>query len=88
MELLMQIVLLMYMISIALLSARAIKGPTLGDRVLAIDVLTYISVVIFVLISIYMREPLLAMVAIPLALWVYALDIYVAKYLEQGDLGA
>lgn len=78
----------MYILSIALLSIRAIKGPTVGDQVLAIDVITYISIVIFILLSVYLREPFLAVVAIPLALWVYALDIYIAKYLEKGDLGA
>lgn len=87
-ETLMILVLAMYIISMMLLSVRAVKGPTIGDQVLAIDVITYISVVIFILLSIYLREPFLAVVAIPLALWVYALDIYIAKYLERGDLGA
>lgn len=77
-----------YTVSITLLAIRAIKGPTIGDQVLAIDVLSYITIVLFIVLSIYLREPLLSVVAIPLALWVYALDIYVAKYLERGDLGA
>lgn len=87
-EMLMITALAMYILSIVLLSIRAVKGPTIGDQVLAIDVITYVSVVIFILLSVYLREPFLAVVAIPLALWVYALDIYVAKYLEKGDLGA
>lgn len=87
-ETLMLVVLAMYVASMILLSIRAVRGPTIGDQVLAIDVVTYISVVVFILVSIYLREPFLAVVAIPLALWVYALDIYIAKYLERGDLGA
>ncbi|MEZ0394707.1 MAG: monovalent cation/H+ antiporter complex subunit F [Desulfurococcaceae archaeon] len=77
-----------YLAAIAILFVRAVKGPTLGDQVLAIDTMTYITIALFILLSIYFKEPILTVVAIPLALWVYALDIYVAKYLERGDLGA
>lgn len=82
------VVLIVYVISISLLSLVVFRGPTIGDQVLAIDAVTYISIVLMVLLSIYFKEPILVVVAIPLALWVYALDIYVAKYLERGDLGA
>ncbi|MCC6033906.1 MAG: monovalent cation/H+ antiporter complex subunit F [Desulfurococcaceae archaeon] len=82
------IVMFIYAIAILLLSIIALKGPTIGDQVLAIDVLTYISLVLFTLLSIYLKQPLLIVLVIPLALWVYSLDIYIAKYLEHGDLGA
>ncbi|MEM0002539.1 MAG: monovalent cation/H+ antiporter complex subunit F [Desulfurococcaceae archaeon] len=79
---------IIYTIAIALLTVIALKGPTLGDQVLAIDTITYATVVLMVLFSVFFKEPILTVVAIPLALWIYALDIYVAKYLEKGDLGA
>ncbi|MEM1639146.1 MAG: monovalent cation/H+ antiporter complex subunit F [Desulfurococcaceae archaeon] len=79
---------IIYTITIALLTVIALKGPTLGDQVLAIDTITYATVVLMVLFSVFFKEPILTIVAIPLALWIYALDIYVAKYLEKGDLGA
>ncbi|MEM4953561.1 MAG: monovalent cation/H+ antiporter complex subunit F [Desulfurococcaceae archaeon] len=79
---------IIYTIAIALLTVIALKGPTLGDQVLAIDTITYATVVLMVLFSVFFKEPILTIVAIPLALWIYALDIYVAKYLEKGDLGA
>jgi multicomponent Na+:H+ antiporter subunit F len=82
------IVLILYTVAIALFSIIALRGPTIGDQVLAIDAITYATVVLIVLSSIYFKEPTLSVVAIPLALWIYALDIYVAKYLERGDLGA
>jgi len=82
------VVMFIYVIAILLLSIIALKGPTIGDQVLAIDVLTYISLVLFTLLSIYLKQPLLIVLVIPLALWVYSLDIYIAKYLERGDLGA
>ena len=79
---------ILYTIAIGLLTVIALKGPTIGDQVLAIDTITYASVVLIVLFSIFFKEPILTVVAIPLALWIYALDIYIAKYLEKGDLGA
>ncbi|MEM4481232.1 MAG: monovalent cation/H+ antiporter complex subunit F [Desulfurococcaceae archaeon] len=82
------IVSIIYLLSILILVIRALKGPTIGDQVLAIDTITYLTIVLFVLYSIYFKEPILTIVAIPLALWVYALDIYISKYLERGDLGA
>lgn len=77
-----------YAVSIVLLSIIALRGPTLGDQVIAIDAITYMTAVLMVLFSLFFKEPILTVVVIPLALWIYALDIYVAKYLERGDLGA
>jgi multicomponent Na+:H+ antiporter subunit F len=79
---------IVYVAAILLLSIVALRGETIGDQVLAIDVITYTSLVLLSLIAIYLKQPLLIVLLIPLALWVYALDIYIAKYLERGDLGA
>jgi len=84
MEVVTPFIILVYAVSIILLLVRALKGPTIGDQVLAIDAMTYSVVTLMILIAIYLREAILVVVAIPLALWVYALDIYVAKYLEKG----
>ncbi|ADV65118.1 monovalent cation/H+ antiporter complex subunit F [Desulfurococcus mucosus] len=81
------VTILVYALSIIIVFVRALKGPTIGDQVLAIDVMTYATVTLMVLIAIYLREAILVVVAIPLALWVYALDIYVAKYLEKKEMG-
>lgn len=88
MILLLIIVLALYLASIVLYSMIVFRERSIGDQVLAIDAVTYASVVLIVLFSIIFREPILVVVAIPLALWIYALDIYVSKYLEKGDLGA
>lgn len=87
MESLLLLAIAAYSVSIAATLIRALLGPTLGDRVLAIDAATYMTAVLFTLFSIYFREPKLATAAVSLALWVYLLDVYVAKYLEKGDLG-
>lgn len=84
MEVVTPFIILVYAVSIILLLVRALKGPTIGDQVLAIDAMTYSVVTLMIFIAVYLKEAILVVVAIPLALWVYALDIYVAKYLEKG----
>uniref|UniRef100_A0A7C2VM61 pH regulation protein F n=1 Tax=Ignisphaera aggregans TaxID=334771 RepID=A0A7C2VM61_9CREN len=88
MWILMVVSVIVYTVSAVLFSVVVFRGPTVGDQVLAIDAITYVTLVLIVLFSILFKEPILMVVAIPLALWVYALDIYVSKYLEKGDLGA
>ena len=74
-----------YIVAFILYIIRALKGPSISDIVLAIDALTYDLAAFLVILSILFRAPILT--AIVLALWVYALDIYVAKYLEARELG-
>ncbi|WP_448577180.1 monovalent cation/H+ antiporter complex subunit F [Thermosphaera sp.] len=76
-----------YLVAIVLYLIRAIKGPTIGDQVLAIDSMTYDLAALLVILGLFFKEPILIVTAIPLALWIYALDIYIAKYLEKGDMG-
>ncbi len=76
-----------YLISFTLYIIRALKGPSISDTVLAIDAMTYDLAAFLVILSILFRSPILIPTAIVLALWVYALDIYVAKYLESKEIG-
>lgn len=77
-----------YMLAFVLYTIRAFKGPTVSDTVLAIDALTYDLAAFLVILSIFFRSPILIPIAIVLALWIYALDIYVSKYLEaKKELG-
>ncbi len=76
-----------YMVAFTLYIVRALKGPSISDTVLAIDAMTYDLAAFLVLLSIFFRSPILIPTAIVLALWIYALDIYVAKYLETKEMG-
>jgi len=77
-----------YMLAFILYTVRAFKGPTISDTVLAIDALTYDLAAFLVILSIFFKSPILVPIAIVLALWIYALDIYVSKYLEaKKELG-
>ncbi|MEM0377983.1 MAG: MrpF/PhaF family protein [Thermosphaera sp.] len=77
----------LFLTSIVLYLIRAVKGPTIGDQILAIDSLTYDLAALLVILGLFFREPILIVTAIPLALWIYSLDIYIAKYLEKREMG-
>lgn len=65
----------------------AYKGPTLSDRVLAADVFFYSMAIIFGVMGILLGSPIMTACTVVLVLWAYALDIYIAKYIERGELG-
>ena len=66
---------------------RVIKGPSVPDMVLAVDALAYDLAVMIVALAFLLNTPYLAVAALPLVLWAYILDIYVAKYLERRSIG-
>lgn len=80
-------VLPIYLTAFTLYSVRAVKGPTISDSVLAIDSMSYDLAAFIAVLSILFNSPILIAVAIVLSLWVFALDIYVAKYLESREMG-
>ncbi len=76
-----------YILAFTLYIVRALKGPSISDTVLAIDAMSFDLAAFLVLLSIFFRSPILIPTAIVLALWIYAMDIYVAKYLETKEMG-
>jgi len=76
-----------YLVSFLLYVVRVFKGPTLPDRVLAVDSLGYDLAAFMVVLSILLKAPVMVVSGLALALWIYALDIYVAKYLEAREMG-
>ncbi len=77
----------LFIIASILYFIRLVKGPTVPDMVLAVDVLAYDLAVFIILFSIMCNSPYLAVGALPLVLWAYLLDMYVAKYLTKRELG-
>ncbi|MEM1525751.1 MAG: monovalent cation/H+ antiporter complex subunit F [Ignisphaera sp.] len=76
-----------YIASFLLYLVRVVKGPTIPDRVIAVDALGFDLAAFLVILSILFESPILLVCAMVLSLWVFALDIYVAKYLESKELG-
>ena len=63
------------------------RGPTISDRVLSADVFFYTSSLFFGIVGLLVGSPVMVGCTVVLVLWAYALDVYVAKYLERGELG-
>jgi multicomponent Na+:H+ antiporter subunit F len=81
------IILPVYLISLILYLVRVFKGPTISDTVLAIDALSFETIAFMALFAIFFKSLLLIPVAILLSVWTYALDVFVAKYLERKEMG-
>jgi len=77
----------LFIIAYTLYIVRILKGPTLPDRVLAVDALAFDLVVFLVVLGIYFKSPILPVTGVVLALWTYAFDIFIAKYLERREMG-
>ncbi len=80
-------VVVVYVASSIIYLARLVLGPTVPDRVLALDALSLDLAVFLVVLSLMLNKPVMAFTVIPLVLWIYAVDIYVSKYLEAKEMG-
>ncbi len=74
-------------VGIMLLMYRIIAGPTIPDRLLAIDTATSLICALMMLIAIQLEQYLLVVAAIALALLSYLGTMVFAKYLEGKSLG-
>ncbi len=81
------IVLPIYLVSFVLYFIRVFKGPTISDTVLAIDCVSFETIVFMAMLAIFFKSLLLIPVVILLSVWTYALDVFVAKYLEKKEMG-
>jgi multicomponent Na+:H+ antiporter subunit F len=73
--------------AILMLMYRAVAGPTIPDRVLAIDSSTSLLCALMVLFAIMYGVYLLLVVAVALALLSYIGTLVLAKYLEGRSVG-
>ena len=76
-----------FVAAIFLLMYRAVAGPTIPDRVLAIDASTSLLCALMVLFALVYSVYLLLVVAIALALLSYIGTLVLAKYLEGRSMG-
>lgn len=72
-----------YMLAIVLHMIRLLLGPTISDRVLAVDCIAYSSIAILVVLSVLLQFQFLLFIALFLAMFTYILDITISKYLEE-----
>lgn len=82
-----EFVITIYIISAIMFFISIVKGPTIFDRVIAIDALSYDLTVFIALIALYIARPFTAMPMVLIALWTYALDLYISKSIEYNEVG-
>jgi len=80
------IVLALLMISILMAVIRIILGPTAPDRVVGLDTINTIIISSMVLFGAATREIIYIDVAIVYALLSYISTLFIAKYLQGGEL--
>lgn len=78
------LVLSLFVTAMIIYSVRVFTSKNLADAVLAVDALTVDLLVIFVLVALYYKSTFLLIGVIPLASWIFILDLIVARYLERG----
>ena len=76
------------MLAVALLlaAARLIKGPSLPDRVLALDTLYINAIALIILYGIWKGTELFFEVALLIAVLGFVSTVAVAKYMLRGDI--
>ena len=81
-----KLVILVLSITIFFCLYRAVLGPEIADRIIAINVIGCKVVVMFVLIGVVFKEGLFFDVAIVYAVLLYISTLAIVKYLEKGRL--
>ena len=77
----------MFIVSIAISFYRLLVGPTMPDRVLALDVVSYGLAVIMALLAVMIGSPYLIVISFSLALWFFIGSLYIARYMEGKQIG-
>jgi len=72
------------LISISLSLIRFLKGPTLGDRVVAFDVMGIMSISLLVLLALYFERSLYLDVALVIGLIGFLGATIFGRYVEKG----
>jgi multicomponent K+:H+ antiporter subunit F len=75
-----------FVVALVLAGWRLLRGPSLADRILALDTLYVNSVALLVLIGIYFDTALYFEVALIIAMMGFVSTVALAKYLLRGDI--
>ena len=75
-----------FVVALVLAGWRLLRGPTLADRILALDTLYVNSVALLVLIGIYFDTAMYFEVALIIAMMGFVSTVALAKYLLRGDI--
>ncbi len=79
-----RIALIMIVISLGLVFSRLVRGPTLADKVVALDMVSTIAVAAIAAVSLLTREPLLLRAALVIALLGFLGTVAFAQYIARS----
>lgn len=65
---------------------RLLRGPSLPDRILALDTLYINAIALLILLGIHLRSPMYFQAALLIALMGFVGTVALAKYLLRGDI--
>lgn len=71
--------------ALVLTAYRLIKGPSLPDRVLALDMLAVISILLVACVAIVTSNPVLLDASLVLALLAFIGTVALSRYMEKGQ---
>jgi len=83
-ETILNLAVIIIMIAIGLGIYRLVKGPTVVDRVIALDLLTLIAIALIVMIALVTSRFIYVDVALVYGLLSFLSVLAVARYLEKG----
>lgn len=72
-------------LSLVLAFVRLVRGPALGDRALALDLISTISVAVAAVVAVRFRSTVYLDVAVVLGLIAFIGTVAFARYLERGE---
>lgn len=75
-----------FVFALALNAWRLLKGPSLVDRILALDTLYINTIALLVLLGIQRGTPLYFEAALVIAMLGFASTVVLSKYLLRGDI--
>ena len=75
-----------FVFALALSAWRLLKGPSLVDRILALDTLYINTIALLVLLGIQRATPLYFEAALVIAMLGFASTVVLSKYLLRGDI--
>lgn len=78
--------LIMLMAAVILAFLRLLRGPTVPDRVAALDLITTLAAGIIAVETMALNEPLLLRAAVVLALVTFVGTVAFARYIEKGAM--
>ena len=72
-------------LSMALTGWRLLKGPSIADRILALDTLYLNAVTLMILLGLYLNNTLLFEAALLVAMLGFVSTVALARYVTRGD---